>query len=219
MSNEKPKPTPRVKETPSRPAPPKAAFKRTPKDAKALLATEKRAHVKRMNEVMANSVMNLNQTIIDRLAMVFENGHRSLAAVNYIGVPMNRFQNWIIKGAKDAEKYELLSQGGNPVPVKEMSMEYRLVVRLGQAGFAFENELVQKIRNAESWQAAAFLLSKTNPEVYGDKAKVEISGTTQTLHVFTTPRELTDEEWEENQKNISDGKNVIDVEHSDAKPE
>lgn len=194
----------------SMPAAPKAAYKRGPADAAAVLLAQRQQHGKEMHKALMMGVLQLNQNIIDLLVVAFENGHHSTSAVRSVGIPKNKFRNWLIKGAKDAENYELIVQNGGKLKPKDLSMEYQLLARLNKANFTFEDELLQKVRNAESWQAHMAILSKKYPDRWGDKKQVDVNQTSTTTHVFVTPREATIEEWQAEQKKIAEGVNFID---------
>lgn len=159
-------------------------------------------------------VLQLNQNIIDRLVIAFERGHHATSAIRSIGIPHAKFKGWLTQGARDAENYELIIKNGGSIDPKKMSMEYQLLARLNMANFTFEDVLLQKIINADHWQAHALILSKKYPDRWGDKQKIEITSTSLSTHVFITPREATMEEWQEEQLRLAGGTKFINVEET-----
>lgn len=194
----------------SHPAPAKPGYNRGRKDADEVLLAQRQRHGKDMHKALMLGVLQLNENIITRLVIAFESGHHTTSAVKSIGVPLPKFRAWMEKGVRDAENYELIIAGGGKIAPKDTSLEYQLLVRLNTADFTFEDMLLGKVVNADSWQAHMAILAKRYPGRWGDKSTVEINQTSTTTHVFMTPREATIDEWQAEQQKIADGTHYID---------
>lgn len=190
-------------------APPR---KRTTSDVKEKLA-KKRAVVYQHKSTGRDLAFqpNLNNIIIERIGVAFETGHHASTAVKTAGITLNKFKKWMEQGQRDAEKYQLLADGGTKIKPKDLSQEFKLLQRVAASSFSFEDSLLTRINASESWQAQMALLRARFPDRWGDKKQVEVNATLTASHVFITPKEASESEWIEEQRKLKEGVKFIDV--------
>ena len=115
----------------------------------------------------------LTRDRISRIQDFMSEGITGEAAAALVGIRRSAYYNYLARGRKEIERLELAGNpGGNPQPSEALFVE--LVDTVQKANSGIELMMLTRTRQAATdgtWQAAAWILERRFPTVYGKQYK------------------------------------------------
>lgn len=157
--------------------------------------------------VMANPMSQLDDDFIEQMTLMVEAGNFPETAAASLGIPEHLWTKWWEAGCKLMQLVQ-----NDPKSINLMSYDEEnlmmLVVSVGRAMAENERALVARVEYASrfDWAAAAWLLSKLQPEKWGKRRdmpeqNITVNNTVNTGVLAVAPQQKKDD-WLNNFKDV-----------------
>lgn len=227
--DDEPQDAPQESSGKNRPAPetlhnPDMTFKRTSKDVKGNMVRARFANLdfKGVTKREATKVTKLNEKLINRICTELAKGHYPKTACRISGISYGRFEDYMVKGARDHDHIQNLEEQGVEIRPSDITIHHLLYMSVQKALHMAEDRDLASIDFAAQvgiWQAAAWKLERRHSERWEKKMKmtsestVDVRGHVQ--HIIITPDQAPNlDQWKkEREQRLENARNgtVIDA--------
>lgn len=117
--------------------------------------------------------LRLTPDVQDRIVQALRAGNYVDTAAQFAGISRPTLYRWLERGDRAAEKADL---GETLSEQEEMFLNFRNEVDAARASATVRNVSLISQAAQNSWQAAAWWLERTNPNLWGRQTRTEVSG-------------------------------------------